>query len=288
MEQHGGIEKAYQQLKAESQKVPPPPPSHGGRPDTGSAPPPLPPHSRRAPPPPIRNAPPPTPAHYQGPPPLSHTAPPPPPSRHGGGGNASATPPPSPINVPALPPPLSVSTGGPLQQQQQTFTITPPTVPGVADTLTTLHPSVQQQYVHQLGETNKDIHGYLRGECTNSGCNCVQYSYIVEQGLKCSVCRHVPMQHTQLILKPTAPCEFVKDEHKFQPRDGYASQQQQAFTSSLHTATDAIPQPSVKQPSVQQICKFFEYHKLVYMEPSGKVPEFCGRKHALDFNSKGE
>ena len=68
MEQHGGIEKANQQLEVERQKAPPP--SHGGRRGTGSAPPPPPPHSRRAPTPPTRNA-----------PPTHHNVPPPPPSQ---------------------------------------------------------------------------------------------------------------------------------------------------------------------------------------------------------------
>lgn len=115
VEQHGGIEKANQQLEAERQKAPPPPPSHGGgRRNAGAAPPPPPPHNRGAPHPPSRNAPPPPPpSHHHPPPPPSRSAPPPPPSRHGGGGNVPAPPPLPPVNVPAPPPPPPVSSGGP-------------------------------------------------------------------------------------------------------------------------------------------------------------------------------
>lgn len=112
VEQHGGIEKANQQLEADRQKPAPPPPSHGGR-RGGQGRPPPPPHGRGAPPPPNRNAPPPPPpshAHHSGP---SRSAPPPPPSRYGGGGNVPAPPPPPPVNVPAPPPPPPVSSGGP-------------------------------------------------------------------------------------------------------------------------------------------------------------------------------
>ena len=59
---------------------------------------------------------------------------------------------------------------------------------------------------HQLSESNigsnTDIRGNLRGGCNE--CNCKQYSYIKERGSKCSVCGHVPAQHTQLTQLLTA------------------------------------------------------------------------------------
>jgi len=53
-------------------------------------------------------------------------------------------------------------------------------------------------------------------------------------------------------------------------------------------AANAIPQLSFQQPSIQQMCKLAGCNKRVYVEPSGKVHEFCRRQHALDFNSNGE
>ena len=75
------------------------------------------------------------------------------------------------------------------------------------------------------------------------------------------------------------------------PRDGHISQQHQSFISMspiAPAAANAIPQLSFQQPSIQQMCKLAGCNKRVYVEPSGKVHEFCCRQHALDFNSNGE
>ena len=42
-------------------------------------------------------------------------------------------------------------------------------------------------------------------------------------------------------------------------------------------------QPSV--PSVQRMCKLAGCNKPVYVESSGRVHDFCGRTHAVAFNS---
>ena len=72
-------------------------------------------------------------------------------------------------------------------------------------------------------------------------------------------------------------------------RDGHFSQQ--SFTSLQPTATTvavATRQPFIQQPSVKQTCKLASCNNPVCVEPSGRVHEFCCRKHALEYSSIGE
>ena len=97
---------------------------------------------------------------------------------------------------------------------------------------------------------------------------------------------------------PPGTCSFGHGLYKIvfiyfvviRPRDDYVSQQQPliSMSSIAPAAANATPQPSVQQPSIPQTCKLDGCNKPVRVERSGKVHEFCCRKHALDFKSNGE
>lgn len=72
--------------------------------------------------------------------------------------------------------------------------------------------NVNDDLSHQPAGSSMDIQGTLRGECTITGCKCRQFSYIVQQGPKCSGCGHAPVKHTaEGANMPKFEDEFDKD-----------------------------------------------------------------------------
>ena len=100
--------------------------------------------------------------------------------------------------------------------------------------------NVNDDLSHQPAGSSMDIQGTLRGECTFTGCKCRQFSYIVQQGPKCSGCGHAPVRHTaeganmpKVVNKRREEDEFEKDSA---PPQLFITPQNRTFSSPLRSS----------------------------------------------------
>jgi len=108
---------------------------------------------------------------------------------------------------------------------------------------------------HPPAGSNIDSQGTLRGRCKVGGCNCRRFSYVVAQGVKCSVCGHAPVRHEGDELEKDSPAVlFTSAQNKtsFSPLKGFSSisLSSDPITSSDLTIVDMEQDSLDSSPSV--------------------------------------
>ena len=108
------------------------------------------------------------------------------------------------------------------------------------ETYENVNDDLSHQPRHQPAGSSMDSQGTLRGECTFTGCKCRQFSYIVQQGPKCSGCGHTPVKHTaeganmpKIVNKRREEDELEKDSA---PPQLFITPQNRTFSSPLRSS----------------------------------------------------